>query len=297
MIFREKAELLSLYNALANTEYTNPDEIQVVTLENAIYMNMKNDLAFILDSQLHMYEHQSTFNSNMPLRNLFYVAKELEKMVDINRLYYHSQCKIPTPRFVVFYNGKKEADDCWQERLSDAFVNPTNAPELELVVTYYNINAGHNSELMQRCKALNDYSVFVDIVRNNSAEMPLNEAIEKAVEECLHRNVLSEFLDRNRKEAGQVILYEFDEESYKEFVYENGVKDGVQQGMQQGLQQGMQQGLQQGMQQGVQQGVQQERGAIISKLVRNMNYSVTQAMDFLEIPADERHAYMEMAEL
>ena len=77
MIFREKKELLSLYNAVNGTSYTNAEELEIVTLENAIYMNMKNDLAFIMDSYLNLYEHQSTYSPNMPLRDLFYIAKEL----------------------------------------------------------------------------------------------------------------------------------------------------------------------------------------------------------------------------
>ena len=76
MIFREKKELLSLYNAVNGTSYTNAEDLEIVTLENAIYMNMKNDLAFIMDSYLNLYEHQSTYSPNMPLRDLFYIAKE-----------------------------------------------------------------------------------------------------------------------------------------------------------------------------------------------------------------------------
>ena len=108
MIFREKKELLSLYNAVNGTSYTNAEELEIVTLENAIYMNMKNDLAFIMDSYLNLYEHQSTYSPNMPLRDLFYIAKELQGQVDHRDLYRNTLIKIPTPRFLVFYNGSEE---------------------------------------------------------------------------------------------------------------------------------------------------------------------------------------------
>ena len=75
-LFKDKKKLLTLYNALNNSQYTNEDELEIVTLENAIYMSMKNDLAFILDCKLTLYEHQSTPNPNMPLRDLLYVSFE-----------------------------------------------------------------------------------------------------------------------------------------------------------------------------------------------------------------------------
>ena len=61
--------------------YTDADALQVVTLENSIYIGMKNDLAFILDMNLYLYEHQSTYNPNMPLRDLFYISNEYQKLV------------------------------------------------------------------------------------------------------------------------------------------------------------------------------------------------------------------------
>ena len=121
IIFREKKELLSLYNAVNGTSYTNAEDLEIVTLENAIYMNMKNDLAFIMDSYLNLYEHQSTYSPNMPLRDLFYIAKELQGQVDSKDLYRSTLVKIPTPRFLVFYNGSEEQAEKKYLRLSDAF--------------------------------------------------------------------------------------------------------------------------------------------------------------------------------
>ncbi len=128
MIFREKKELLSLYNAVNGTSYTNAEDLEIVTLENAIYMNMKNDLAFIMDSYLNLYEHQSTYSPNMPLRDLFYIAKELQGQIDHRDLYRNTLIKIPTPRFLVFYNGSEEQAEKKYLRLSDAFQKSMDAP-------------------------------------------------------------------------------------------------------------------------------------------------------------------------
>ena len=82
MLFSDRKNLLSLYNAISGAHYDNPEMLEIVTLENAIYMGMKNDLAFIIDTELFLYEHQSTYNPNMPLRDLFYISSEYQKLVD-----------------------------------------------------------------------------------------------------------------------------------------------------------------------------------------------------------------------
>ena len=105
MLFSDKKHLLALYNAVAGKSYTDPDALQIVTLENAVYMGMKNDLAFIIATNLFLYEHQSTYNPNMPLRDLFYIASEYQKLVDRKSLYSTTIQKIPAPKFLVFYNG------------------------------------------------------------------------------------------------------------------------------------------------------------------------------------------------
>ena len=104
-IFSQIENLLSLYNAVTGKHYQNPEELEIVTLENAIYMGMKNDLAFVLEMGLYLYEHQSTYNPNIPLRDLFYIASEYQDLVDEKSLYSSGIQKIPTPSFLVFYNG------------------------------------------------------------------------------------------------------------------------------------------------------------------------------------------------
>ena len=152
MLFSDRESLLSLYNAVNKRNYTNPDDLEIVTLENAVYMGMKNDLAFILDMNLYLYEHQSTVNPNIPLRDLFYIAAEYQKLIDRKSLYSSAIQKIPAPGFFVFYNGIEPLEDCCISRLSDAFLHTGAEPALELIVTTLNINEGHNCELMQHCR-------------------------------------------------------------------------------------------------------------------------------------------------
>lgn len=123
MLFSDRKNLLSLYNAVSGAHYEDPEMLEIVTLENAIYMGMKNDLAFIIDTDLFLYEHQSTYNPNMPLRDLFYISSEYQKLVDKKSLYSSVLQKIPAPQFIVFYNGTEKEKDSWVNHLSEAFQN------------------------------------------------------------------------------------------------------------------------------------------------------------------------------
>ena len=239
MIFREKKELLSLYNAVNGTSYTNAEDLEIVTLENAIYMNMKNDLAFIMDSYLNLYEHQSTYSPNMPLRDLFYIAKELQGQVDHRDLYRNTLIKIPTPRFLVFYNGSEEQAEKKYLKLSDAFQKPMENPDLELVVTMLNINFGKNRELLEQCQTLKEYAIYVKKVRTYAKSMKVEEAVDRAVKECINEGILREFLLHNRKEAIEMSIFEYDEEAVFEIVrkdeYEKGLQEGREEGREEGI--------------------------------------------------------------
>jgi len=237
MLFKEKKELLSLYNALNNSDYTKEEELEVVTLENAIYMSMKNDLAFVLDNRLILYEHQSTPNPNLPLRDLFYVSKEYEKMVVLKNLYSTRKISIPSPHFVVFYNGKIRQPEKKILKLSDLYQVPEESPMLELQVQMLNINEGNNEELKEKCQTLKGYMQYVNKVRNyiEKKNMTLQEAVELSVEECIKEGILKEFLMNNRAEVVSMSILEFDEErewkKIRETEYQYGMEDGLRQGL------------------------------------------------------------------
>ena len=212
-LFSDKENLLSLYNAISGKHYEDPDALTIVTLKNAVYMGMKNDIAFVLETGLYLYEHQSTYNPNIPLRDLFYIASEYQAMVDQKSLYSSAVQKIPTPKFLVFYNGAdKEVADREILKLSTAYENPTSEPDLELKVTMLNINIGHNKDLLEKCRTLGEYAQYVDRVRKYAAQMELNDAVEQAITECIQEGILSEFLQQNRAEVYKVSIFEYDKE-------------------------------------------------------------------------------------
>lgn len=147
MVFSDRKELLTLYNAVNGTNYTEPEQLEINTLENAIYMSMHNDVSFIVDSRLSLYEHQSTYNPNLPLRYLFYVADLYSTMTRDFNLYGTKLLKLPAPNFIAFYNGVEGCPERQELRLSASYSVQDKEPSLELKVTLLNINPGNNKEI------------------------------------------------------------------------------------------------------------------------------------------------------
>ena len=236
MLFSDKKNLLSLYNALNGKNYSDCNQLEIVTLENAIYMSMKNDLAFILDLALFLWEHQSTYNPNIPLRDLMYIAKEYEKYIKEKgiSLYSNRQQKIPTPQFIVFYNGNRKIGERMEHRLSDAYETSNGEPALELKVLVININEGYNQKLMESCQILKEYAQYVSKVRTYKKTLKLNEAVEKAVEECIQEGILREFFLKHRAEVVAMSIFEYDREWEEEILRKEEFEAGKELGEQLG---------------------------------------------------------------
>jgi len=240
-LYEDKEKLLELYNALNDSDYTDADRLEIVTLESAIYMSMKNDVAFVIDHRLYLYEHQSTYNPNMPLRDLFYVSNEYQKLIgDKKSLYASKKVKIPAPRFVVFYNGTRKRPEREWLRLSDLYEVSEENPMLELQVLVLNINEGNNRELKEKCRCLAEYMLYVDRIRKYAEQYDtLQEAVERAIEDCIAEGILADFLTKHRAEAMTVSIFEYDEEKelrlYGEAEREVGFERGIEQGIEQTL--------------------------------------------------------------
>ena len=252
MLFQEKEALLSLYNAVGQTDYKDASQLEIVTLENAIYMNMKNDLAFLINLELNLYEHQSTWNPNMPLRDLFYVAKEYEQLIRKETLYSSRLVKLPVPRFLVFCNGRMpDQAEKIVLKLSDSFEKRTGEPELELKVTVLNINAGCNETLMNACRLLKEYSLYVARVRSYASQMDMNTAVNRAVEECISEGILADFLLKSRAEVVAMSIFEYDEERERELIKKAEFESGKEEGIKAGIELGKAQGIELGKIQGI----------------------------------------------
>lgn len=234
IIFNDRKEALSLYNALANTNYTDPDLLEINTLEDAVFIGMKNDVSFIINDYLNLYEHQSTTNPNMPLRGLFYLSDLLKQMYYDKVIYTNTKVEIMTPKYIVFYNGVNEVENNFELRLSESYINKTDSPDLEVVAHVININYGHNEELSNRCQKLKEYSIFVDRVHklmNGASKDKQKEKLLGVIDSCIRDHILEDILSKERSRIMASILSQFDADKYVEVVkqesYERGSKDTI----------------------------------------------------------------------
>ena len=235
MLFHDRKRLLELYNAVSGKHYQNPEALQINTLDNAVYLSMKNDLSFLIDCRLSLYEHQSTYNPNMPLRFLFYVSDLYSSMILGKNMYGSKLIVLPAPTFLVFYNGTQEEPDEKELRLSDSYEIKEDSPSLDLVVRMLNINAGHNDELMHSCKTLRGYAEYVRRIREHTKTQPIEEAVEQTITECISDDILRDFLLKNRAEVKSMSIYEYNEEEHMRMEREEYFEMGYQKGREEQL--------------------------------------------------------------
>jgi hypothetical protein len=251
MYFSIRKNALELYNALNGTTYTNEEDLVIDTLDNAFFMKIYNDVSFMITGTVNLYEHQSTVNPNMPLRDLFYIADVYKRYAMKADLYGRTLIKVPTPKFVVFYNGTTEIPDKETLKLSDSFLHETKQyearphstgqkeailPELELTVQVLNVNYGHNRELMEKCVALRDYAILVERVRENlRMGYSIEEAATKAVDSCIAEHVMEDFLIKEKAGVIKMHVLDFDEEKHNESLRQEGREDGIREGIEKGI--------------------------------------------------------------
>lgn len=216
---KDKRALLQLYNALNESNYQDSDKLKVITMDDVVYIGMKNDLSFLVMGTINLYEHQSTYNTNMPLRFLIYICQEYLRYVDSTEqdVYGEKLIVLPTPHFVVFYNGEKDMPDEKMLRLSDAYETKEEEKSLEVTVRMINVNYGRSKELMKKCNRLEEYSFFIHQIRENLKKgMKLKRAVDGAIHYCIDNGVLVDYLKKYRFRAR---AFEFVEYGSKRHLY------------------------------------------------------------------------------
>ena len=212
MLFEDKNNLLELYNAMTGKHYTDPELLEINILENAIYMTMKNDVSFLIDGRLSLYEHQSTYNPNLPLRFLIYIAKLYAGMTKDANLYGTKVVQIPPPEFVIFYNGQDTQPERDVLKLSDMYKVKEREVKLELQAVMLNISGDNNKGLKE--------------------------------------GVLEEFLKKHKAEAKEMSIFEYDQEKHmrqeREAAWEDGHAAGIEEGRTAGIEEGRAAGIEEG---------------------------------------------------
>ena len=255
---------LDVYNAMNDSAYTDPDMIQIMRLENGISLSVRNDASFFISNYLNLYEHQSTYSPNAPLRFLIYLTNLLKTTIRKRDLYSRKRVQIATPHFAVFYNGTEKRPEKEVLKLSDAFIHQTDTPEIELTVTVYNINPDNNTQLLEKSEVLRSYMIFVNRVRENlehqrkieqntrflSSEYneaehddtelmeDLEAAINEAIDYCIEHDIMETFFRENRSEVTKSMVLDYTWERREELIraeeYEDGKREGLEIGRAEG---------------------------------------------------------------
>lgn len=242
---------LNLYNAVNGSSYTNVDDITLTTIQDVVYMGMKNDVSFLIADKMNLYEQQSSYNPNMPLRFLIYVGMVYSNYVEANEdfsIYSPRLQHIPAPRCVCFYNGTKDEEDRKVLRLSDAFTPPA---DVEVLVAMLNINYGRNAELLNACGQLDEYSWFVAKIRENQKQLKdIQAAVDAALEAMPEEYSIKPLLMANRAEVKRMCITEFNEDRLRRADRREGIDIGIEIGEKRGEKRGRAEGRAEGRKEG-----------------------------------------------
>ena len=234
-----KKNALDVYNSLNDKTYDDPELVEICTLEHGVSLSIKNDASFFVASDLNIYEHQSTYNPNMPLRYLLYLTEIIKPMLKNKDIYGAKLIKIPTPKFVTFYNGVSKRPETEILRLSNSYENKQSEPELELKVTCYNINLGNNKILLEKSLVLNDYMLFVNKIREFRKAENIKDAVDMAIDYCIDNNILKDFFSTRRNEVQKAMILDMTFEAREKLIrrdsYDDGFNDGFNDGISNGL--------------------------------------------------------------
>ena len=259
-----KSWTLSLYNAINGTDYTDENDIEITTMSDTVYMGMKNDVSCIVSDTLSLYEQQSTYNPNMPVRQLMYLGRQYDRYIKDTKqnIYSSKQMHLPVPRLVTFYNGSEDVDDRIL-KLSDSFSEKAGQSDIQVNVRLININSGKNQKLLESCATLKEYSWFVEKVRENmTSNMTLEDAVDSAINDMPKDYQIRKFLIKNRAEVKNMCLTEYDEAETMQLFKEEGREEG--------------------------------RIEDVKNLMKNLKMSAKQALSSLGIPESEHSKYMKM---
>lgn len=241
MLFNDKKKLIELYNAVFDTDYGPDTPIDIKTIEDVLFVHMKNDIAFTLDNKfIVLTEHQSTINPNMPVRNLIYLSTILQKMYKKAEFYQTVPLPLPQPEFIVFYNGSRKMPEYQELKLSDSFLGQKKEKyALDLTVKVFNINIKEDEGILARSATLSQYSRLVEKIKTAALDGEVSERIMSLIfKECINEGILPEFLTEHGLEVINMLFKEFTEEEREELYTQSGYKMGLADGLEQGRAEG-----------------------------------------------------------
>jgi hypothetical protein len=247
LLFSDPDVLRELFSAIEGVDLPPDIQININTLSDVLFKRQINDISFTVGNNLVvLIEHQSTVSNNMPLRLLKYIVSVYDKIIDHKKLYREKTVKIPKPRFIVLYNGDAPYPNYKKLRLCDAFMDDEgltikgDEDDLGVNVHIYNINRGHNEEILKKCEALDGYSLFVDMIQEYKKEgIALAETVTTIVKYCIDNNILGKFFRTHGSEVYNMIIAEYDPKEEIEALTEEAWEEGLEEGLEKGHERGI----------------------------------------------------------
>ena len=236
-LFNNEEKLIELYNALSGSNYAADTPVRIVTLDNVIFTGIKNDIAFVIEDRfIVLTEHQSTLSPNFPLRLFCYLAREYEKLCYTDAVYSKRQVKIPRPELYVFYDGVEDAPEEWELKLSDAFLGKCDKLSVEAVVKVINVNYDKGAELLQKCRTMQEYSIFMRMIRQKFAQTgELETAVKESIRECIKNDILAEYLMKQRGDIMSILEVDLTLEECGAIREMDGYVRGKEEGLNEGI--------------------------------------------------------------
>ena len=228
---KHKEWSLALYNSIEKTAYTDIDDLEIVTLENAIYMHMKNDVSLLVSStSINFFEHRTSLNPNMPYRLIQYWCAAMQRYMAnrITMIYSSKPIQLPNPKFYVIYNGREKAEKRSVLKLSDLYYNEDEEPALELKVIQFNINGIDENSGFSR--QLYEYEWLVEKIRKNAEKTNIAAAVNLAIEEIPDAFTIRDWIPENRSEVVKKSIFEYDEQAHMALIKEESFAEGIEQG-------------------------------------------------------------------
>ena len=234
LLFSEISNVRKLYQELHDDgENYSDEDFKIITLENAFINGLYNDLGFsVKDRLIILVEAQSTFNPNMGVRFLMYIAKSYHDYIVDNKLNIFGEklIKLPAPEFIVVYSGSKKTD-IDEIRLSDCFPAYID-PNIELKVKVIRSDTSPNGILQEYLSFCELYTA--NTVGKQNSEEKL-ESLRSTINECIHRGILTDFLKKHQKEVEAMLMTVLSPEQAIEFIKYEEYNKGIQEGEAKGI--------------------------------------------------------------
>lgn len=228
--FSDKERLLSLCNALVNTNYTDPQIMEIHTLQGNFFSDRKNEIACRAGKNLFIFVENHTYiNPNIAFRFIGYLAQILKNLaVNKESNTTENEFSLPSPHCCIFYYGDKNDPITKKIKLSDSFINGTG-DSIELVITAYNINPEAKQPLFANCKHLHDYGRLIDKIKEGIAGvLDSQSAISNAIEFCLTNDVMRNYLVKNQEEVFNMLALQWDSDAALQARFDEGFEEGIE---------------------------------------------------------------------